>query len=189
MGGNPSKPNDPAPVQAGSGRVFIALGTNLPFGGLAGPALLSQALDRIVAAGVKVLARSSFWESPFWPPALHDQAPVVNAVAEVDPGDLDASGLYRLLAETEVAFGRQRRERWGARTLDLDIVDFRGQTCEGEGLTLPHPRAHERAFVLAPLAEIAPAWRHPVFARTAGELLGGLEVEQGLTRIGAPADR
>jgi 2-amino-4-hydroxy-6-hydroxymethyldihydropteridine diphosphokinase len=158
----------------GAGGVYIALGTNLPFAGLSGPALLIRALERIEAAGVKVLARSGFWRSPPWPPELRGQPPFVNAAAAVDPGPLDPAGLLAALAATEAAFGRERRTRWAARTLDLDIIDFRGVTEATAALTLPHPRAAQRAFVLAPLMEIAPAWRHPVLGLTAGELLAAL---------------
>jgi 2-amino-4-hydroxy-6-hydroxymethyldihydropteridine diphosphokinase len=130
-------------------------------------------LDRIAAAGVPVLARSSFYESPFWPPRA-DQSDVVNAVAEVDPGARTPEALYAVLADTERALGRERRTGGAARTMDLDIVDFGGLVGDAGDLRLPHPRAHERAFVLAPLAEIAPGWRHPILAQTASELLAAL---------------
>jgi 2-amino-4-hydroxy-6-hydroxymethyldihydropteridine diphosphokinase len=82
--------------------------------------------------------------------------------------------------------GRERRERWGARTLDLDILDYNGvvlndhagQSTDAE-LVLPHPSMHEREFVLAPIAEIAPRWRHPVLRKTARQLLAGLDDSQG----------
>lgn len=165
------------------GRTFIALGTNLPFQGLAGPALLLAALESIAGAGVKAPKRSSFWSSPPWPPELAGQPSFVNAVAEVDPSDLDAPALFALLTQVEAQYGRERRERWAARTLDLDVVDFRGEISEASGLVLPHPRAHERAFVLAPLAEIAPEWRHPVLCLSAAECLARLGSDQKVTRL------
>lgn len=167
------------------GAVFIGLGTNLPFRGLAGSALLEAALSAIGDTGVKVVKRSSFWASPALPTGGAPQPDFVNAVAEVDPGTRAPDQLWAALAGVERAFGRERRERWAARTLDLDIIDFAGMVSSGgEGeLTLPHPGAHERAFVLAPLAEIAPDWRHPVSGLGVEALLEALP-DPSVKRIG-----
>jgi 2-amino-4-hydroxy-6-hydroxymethyldihydropteridine diphosphokinase len=170
-------------VPQAEGATFIALGTNLPFQNLSGPALLVCALERIEAAGVKVLKRSSFWRSAPWPAELADQPPFVNAAAEVDPGDLDAPGLFAVLTGVEAQFGRERRTRWAPRTLDLDIVDFKGKAQQAGDLVLPHPRARERAFVLAPLAEIAPAWRHPVTGESAAQSLARLGTTQEIEQL------
>jgi 2-amino-4-hydroxy-6-hydroxymethyldihydropteridine diphosphokinase len=164
-------------------RTFIALGTNLPFEGLSGRALLERALERIAAAGVKLVKRSGFWASAPWPAELASQPPFVNAVAEVDPGGLGAPALFAILANVERQFGRRRRERWAARTLDLDILDFQGHIGQVDGLTLPHPRLAERAFVLAPLAELAPDWRHPALGLGAAGLLQSLRPGQAVTRL------
>jgi 2-amino-4-hydroxy-6-hydroxymethyldihydropteridine diphosphokinase len=153
----------------------------MPFAGLAGPALLRAALSAIEGAGVKVRAVSSFWASPAWPPENPPQPDFTNAVASVDASELDANGLYALLAQIERDFGRERRARWAARTLDVDLIDFQGQTTDGP-LILPHPRAHERAFVLAPLAEIASEWRHPILNETAAALLARAD-RDGLRRL------
>jgi 2-amino-4-hydroxy-6-hydroxymethyldihydropteridine diphosphokinase len=67
-----------------------------------------------------------------------------------------------------------RRERNEARPLDLDLLDYNGIVRSGAGLLLPHPRLHERAFVLKPLVDVAPEWRHPVLVRAAAELLAAL---------------
>jgi 2-amino-4-hydroxy-6-hydroxymethyldihydropteridine diphosphokinase len=152
--------------------VFVGLGTNLPFRGLAGTALLEAALSAIGDTGVKVVKRSSFWASPALPNCGAPQPDFVNAVAEMDPGALGPDALWAVLAGVERAFGRERRERWAARTLDLDIIDFAGMVSSGEEgeLSLPHPGAHERAFVLLPLAEIASQWVHPVCAKSALDL-------------------
>jgi 2-amino-4-hydroxy-6-hydroxymethyldihydropteridine diphosphokinase len=90
------------------------------------------------------------------------------------------------LRQVERAAGRERRERWGERTLDLDILDYNGmklnetadQSTDAQ-LVLPHPSMHERAFVLEPIAEIAPRWRHPVLGSTAKQLLAELDMGKG----------
>lgn len=154
--------------------VYIGLGANLPFEGLAGAALLKAAISAIGDAGVKVVKRSSFWASPaLLSPGAPSQPDFVNAVAELDPGGRDPEALYAVLAGVEQAFGRHRRERWAPRTLDLDLIDFAGLIrTGGEGeLTLPHPEAHLRSFVLLPLAELAPDWRHPVWRKKIDALL------------------
>lgn len=167
-----------------TGRAFIALGTNVPFKGLAGAALLARAVSALEAEGLRVTARSSVWLSKAWPPGT-DQADYANAVAEVDANGLTPQQLYRTLRGVEQAFGRERRERWGPRTLDLDIVAMEGFLGRFDGLELPHPRMQERAFVLAPLAEIAPDWREPRSGRTADQLLEMLP-ESADCRLGGP---
>ncbi|MEJ0024245.1 MAG: 2-amino-4-hydroxy-6-hydroxymethyldihydropteridine diphosphokinase [Alphaproteobacteria bacterium] len=101
--------------------VFIGLGTNVPRGALAGPSLLEAALSAIEAAGVKITARSSFWTSPAWPPENPPQPDFTNMVAGVSAEGWTPASLYRALEAIELAFGRERRVRWAARTLDLDV--------------------------------------------------------------------
>ncbi|MET0183044.1 MAG: 2-amino-4-hydroxy-6-hydroxymethyldihydropteridine diphosphokinase [Caulobacterales bacterium] len=151
---------------------LIALGTNLPYRGLSGAALLDAAIGELARRGVAALVRSSVHETAPWPPS--DQPVYANAVIAADPGDYDPQALLALLLGVERDFGRERRERWAARTLDLDLLDYDGQIIEIEGLSLPHPRLHERAFVLAPLAEVAGDWRHPIKLQDASELLAGI---------------
>jgi 2-amino-4-hydroxy-6-hydroxymethyldihydropteridine diphosphokinase len=153
-----------------SASAHIALGTNMPFEGASGPELLAQATAAIRSAGLVILARSSVWETPAWPPGS-EQPDYHNAVVELDPAGRTPQRLYELLRAIEAGFGRRRRERWEPRTLDLDIVAMGAAAGRFGEVTLPHASMHERDFVLAPLVEIAPRWRHPVLGQTATELL------------------
>jgi 2-amino-4-hydroxy-6-hydroxymethyldihydropteridine diphosphokinase len=162
-------------------RAFIALGSNLPFDGQPPPRVLARALSAMQAAGLVPRALSGIWESAAWPPS--DQPDYYNAVAEVDRAGLSPQPLYATLREIELSFGRQRRERWAARTLDLDIVALDGCAGTFGAITLPHPRMHERAFVLAPLGEVAPEWRHPETGQTPGEMLALLPAKDRYRRL------
>lgn len=127
-------------------RVVLSLGANL--GDRAGT--LRTALDALAAEGPVVA--SGLYETPPWGPV--EQPPYLNAVALLD-GDRDARGWLDRAHELEQAAGRTREVRWGARTLDVDVVtvredDGRPVLSADPALTLPHPRAHERAFVLVP---------------------------------------
>jgi len=150
--------------------ILIALGANLP--STAGPpaATLKSALDRLADQGVKIRSVSSFYESPAWPDPADPK--FVNAVAVVETA-LQPVELLALLHGIETAYGRLRSTVNAPRSLDLDLLDYDGRLIS-DGVTLPHPRLAQRAFVLVPLAEIAPAWRHPVTGQSVGELLDGL---------------
>jgi len=152
---------------------YIAMGTNMPFRMMIGIVLLREAVHEIRRAGIEPHQFSSVWRTEPWPPGA-DQPDYFNAVIAADVGEFAPQELFAKLQSVERAFGRERRERWGPRTLDLDIVSMDGFEGEFGGLILPHPRVQERAFVLAPLAEIAPGWRHPRLGLTAAEMLAGL---------------
>jgi 2-amino-4-hydroxy-6-hydroxymethyldihydropteridine diphosphokinase len=145
----------------------IALGSNLA--GLYGSreALLEAALAALPDLGIMVRARSSWWRSIAWPDPTRPE--YLNGVAVVE-ADTAPRVLLEQLIGLEWAFGR-RRERVNAdRTLDLDLIACGRARLDELGLVLPHPRAAERRFVMGPLAEIAPTWRHPVSGVTAGTL-------------------
>ncbi len=102
---------------------------------------------------VRLVKRSRDFKTPPW--GKTDQDWFVNACISVST-DLSARGLLERCLETEVSMGRERREKWGPRVIDLDVLVFRDQTIKENDFVLPHPHITERAFVLAPLADIAP---------------------------------
>jgi 2-amino-4-hydroxy-6-hydroxymethyldihydropteridine diphosphokinase len=161
--------------------VLIGIGANLPApDGTPALETCKQAvamLDRI--PGVRVTALSRWFETAPVPPS--GQPPYVNAVASlrVDPGTLlDPASLLGRLMQIETACGRQRSTPNAARTLDLDIIGIGDLVRDAPDPIVPHPRAHLRAFVLAPLAEVAPEWVHPVLRQTAASLLSALQAQE-----------
>ena len=147
-------------------------------------------LDRAIAAlcdgtEVQLLARSSDYRTPPW--GVTEQPAFINC-AIVAATELPPSALLARAQAVERGFGRDRAQerRWGPRTLDIDLIAYDDVALNTPELTLPHPRLFERAFVLAPLAEIAPAWRHPVTGRTAKELLAELPARPRARRVTSP---
>ncbi len=146
----------------------FALGSNL--GDRA--AHLAAARERIVAAWGPLQACSEVYETePLGPPGQGAYLNQVVVIAfEGAPEELLAGALA-----IEAALGRRRRERWGPRSIDLDLLLHGDRVRPGPGLELPHPRLQERAFVLVPLAEVLPRWRHPRLGATVEELLAGVD--------------
>jgi 2-amino-4-hydroxy-6-hydroxymethyldihydropteridine diphosphokinase len=161
--------------------ILIGIGGNLPSARYGPPPeVLRAALAQLESSGILVVARSSWYRTE--PVPASPQPWFVNAVASVET-DLDASGLLARLQAVEARFGRTRGKPNAARVLDLDLLDYCGQVTKTTRLVLPHPRLHERRFVLVPLAEIAPNWRHPVLRLTAMQLLSGLAAKEAVERL------
>ena len=173
---------------------LIALGANLPAGDSSPEVTLRAALQKIEGAGMTVLAVSPFYRTPCFPPGAGPD--YVNAAAHLR-ADSSPDAMLAGLHEIEAMFGRERNERWGMRTLDLDLIacgdvvlpdrdtfnawldleaDAQRQATPDK-LILPHPRLQDRAFVLVPLRDIAADWRHPVLNRTVDEMYQTLSPE------------
>jgi 2-amino-4-hydroxy-6-hydroxymethyldihydropteridine diphosphokinase len=152
--------------------IFVGIGSNLP--SPAGPprATAEAAVEALAKAGLRVKRRSRWYETAPVPPS--DQPWFVNGVVEIET-DLPPAALLAVLHGIEAAFGRTRTVPNAARSLDLDLLDYDGWVGSGEdGVEIPHPRLHERAFVLLPLQELAPAWRHPRTGRAIAALIAAL---------------
>ncbi len=165
--------------------ILVALGANLP--GPWGSPLkgLEAALRQFPTYGLTIEAVSRFYQTPAVTP--YAQPDFVNAVAAIST-TLNPAELLKQLHRVEADFGRVRGQRWAERTLDLDLIDYNGlinPESAGNGPVLPHPRVAERAFVLGPLADIAPDWRHPVLALSVSQMLQALPAEdrQGLVPL------
>jgi 2-amino-4-hydroxy-6-hydroxymethyldihydropteridine diphosphokinase len=170
---DPDGPNPPEPP-AGGRAVVLALGTNL------GDRLanLQQAVDLLCAGAFRCTAVSGVYETaPVGGPPQDDY---LNAVL-LGRSRLPAAGLLSLSQAAEAALHRVRAERWGPRTLDVDVIAYGDEISADPALTLPHPRAHERAFVLVPWLEADPDAVLPGRGRVAG-LVGGTETA-GVRRI------
>lgn len=154
---------------------YVALGANL-----GDPVAQLRAAVAALAELAPVTARSRIYASAAvgGPPGQPDYR---NAVVALGASSWlgDEAGLLGALLEVEARLGRVRRERWGPRVLDLDLLDVAGQVRlprapGAKDLVLPHPRLEERTFVLAPLLDVAPEWRHPLTGRRAADALARL---------------
>ena len=160
--------------------VIVALGGNLALEGQAVQAVLELAAGRLAGAGMRPVRRSHWWRSAAWPDPT--EPAYLNAVAWVETS-LEPKAVLEALLGIETAFGRRRSAPNAPRTLDLDLIAYGRKVIDEPGLVLPHPRAAERLFVMGPLAEIAPDWRHPVTGETAADLAAAATVGTDATPI------
>lgn len=149
-------------------RCAIALGSNIGDS----RAILDRAIGILAEiSGISLKAQSSWYKTaPVGPP----QPDYINGCALLEVA-LTPQELLAVILDVEKQFGRVRQERWGPRTLDIDIILFDDIIMETPNLEIPHPRMRERAFVLVPLAEIAPDWIEPVSGEAIAQILLGLD--------------
>lgn len=156
--------------------VYIALGTNI--GQRAQN--MRQALDELESI-LEVGERSPIYETPPW--GLEDQPDFLNQVIRGET-ELEPVELIKALKEIEAEMGRVPTVRYGPRLIDLDLLFYDDLVFEADKLSIPHPRMRKRAFVLVPLADLAPDLVHPVYRKTVNEMLsevdaGGIKVYSG----------
>ena len=156
---------------------YVSLGSNL--GDRAGNLLL--AVRGMMEAGLEVVRLSVIYETE--PVETFAQPAFLNLVAELRGGSLPTpEQVMARLLRIEYALGRTREVAMGPRTIDLDLLLYRDEQRSTQFLTLPHPRLHQRRFVLVPLAEIAPRLVHPTLHRTMKNLLANVADQSEVTR-------
>jgi 2-amino-4-hydroxy-6-hydroxymethyldihydropteridine diphosphokinase len=164
--------------------ILIGIGANLPTSAHGSPLeTCNAAVAALIEAGLVVHKQSPWYESA--PVPASDQPWFINGVVAVDTA-LAAVAILDRLHRIEEDHGRVRRKTNAPRTLDLDLLDADGAVRDGIGSgapTLPHPRLHERAFVLLPLRDIDPDWRHPISGKTVDSLIADLPGSQMARRL------
>ena len=164
--------------------ILIGIGANLPSEAYGSPLETCEAAIAALdgRAGVRVVRRSRWFESA--PVPMSDQPWYVNGACMVKT-HLDAATLLRQLHDIEAEFGRIRGEKNAPRVLDLDLLAYDDLVSDSSiGMEIPHPRLHERAFVLLPLRDLAPGWRHPVTGAPLDALISQLPSDQVVRPIG-----
>jgi 2-amino-4-hydroxy-6-hydroxymethyldihydropteridine diphosphokinase len=166
--------------------VFLGIGGNLPSPTIGSPlSVMAAALRALPSVGIVVRRRSRWYRSAAVPPS--HQPTFINGVLDVQT-PLNAEALLEELHRVEAEFGRVRRVPNAARVLDLDLLVFGRMIVSDADLRLPHPRMHLRAFVLKPLAELAPDWRHPRLGLSVREMVEALPAGQWAEPLDAGAD-
>lgn len=182
---------------------LICLGSNLPHDNLGLQDIVGKAFIALGSAFGCRIHESAYYRTPAFPAGSGPD--FVNAACAVENLSLEPEAILKVLHQIEQDFGRERRVRWGARVLDLDLIahgaairpDPRTQQAwvdlplraqsrvAPKGLILPHPRLQERSFVLRPLMDVAPEWRHPVLGQTIAEMYAALPPEAAaeITRL------
>ncbi len=155
--------------------ILIALGANLPSHYGTPRDTLKEALKVMEAQGLKPVSVSRLWLTA--PVPISDQPWYHNAVVAIET-DLPPTELLGVLQKVENDFGRVRDVRNEPRVLDLDLLAYHDQLLDVAGLTVPHPRLHERAFVLLPLRDIAPDWQHPSRYDTLSDMIDAIPDDQ-----------
>lgn len=170
---------------------IIAMGSNLPSAAGNPQQTLTAALEKLAEIGLPADLVSEYYENPCFPAGAGPD--FVNACARI-PTHCSPRAILAALHDVEADFGRKRELRWSARSLDLDLLIYgdlvaptlptltewmnlplAAQISQNPNqMILPHPRIQDRAFVLIPLADIAPEWRHPVLHKTVVEMLDDL---------------
>ena len=160
--------------------IIISLGSNVTSRWGNADTTILMAFRELECRGIRVLARSCLYETK--PHGLVNQPNFINAAVLISTS-LPPAALLSRLKRIEVRAGRRSLKRWGPRPLDMDIIDYNGQIlnwsnygtqgikCSRSRLTLPHPEAARRPFVLQPISDIAPTWLHPVYGLNASQLL------------------
>ncbi len=160
---------------------FIGIGANLPGLNYITPrATCEAAVKELLSLGINIESQSSWYRSA--PVPTSDQPWFINGIISTCTS-LEASALINVLHDVERKFGRARATKNAARTLDLDLIAYANMVSgwkrkADDSLIIPHPRMHERGFVLLPLHEIAPDWCHPVFMTPIEELIAKLDPSQ-----------
>jgi 2-amino-4-hydroxy-6-hydroxymethyldihydropteridine diphosphokinase len=177
-------------------QAMVAFGANLHFGNMGPAEVILAAVAELAVAGLPVVALSKLYKTPCFPAGAGPD--YVNAAAVVTlRSGMTAADVLACLHQVEAKFGRQRDQRWGMRTLDVDLLAIGDavlpdlatylhwrdldpalqRQAAPDQLILPHPRIADRAFVLVPLADVAPAWRHPVSGLTVAQMLAAIPAQ------------